>query len=660
MTRRSWKCALSAFMAVIIGGHALAQEPQQVRIRSGDHGVFTRLVLTIPNGRDWQLGRFEDGYRFRVDGVARYDLDGVFERIPRTRITELRTAGADLDILVTCACHADAFEWQENRIVIDILDGPPVSQAFEVPLPSVAPARQAPPDDSPAPPAPRETGRASVFALPPVFQIRPDEQPRFGPLSEVLHEDPIPEVAPIFGTATAGAIARGLSLGLLTPAPRLEIATPDHVLPRLGFVQRVNPLTLRTPMDRTPKVYEEREIPVTCLPAEAFSFVDIAEPEAGDFNRQLAAARTELVDAVDAENPQAIRALARVLTGFGLGLEAEQVLARLTANARVTPEAQTLGALAALLRHWPEPPPDAAFLIAQMNCHDEGMLWGIIAGGDIPDRSRDILSQYSRLPRALRRVLAIHLARRLSLNDKVDLARQVLDLAAPVSAADQVAEALLRQALLTSDVSPSALPAQLAEVEGALDEGQKPVPEDIVDLITQAWRQELPLSKTISDYFGALEEQFSQNPDQIALRFAALRAALLAGDFASVRPALARFTGLGPVPLEAASSETAIYLAEHADDATFMTAAYSWFSAPLSPTAEARVAQRLQELGFGTATIADDPSPLLEPSQNVDAAPRDTSSARQPPSTLFEVRQLLDDVAISADAAARLVAAPLE
>ena len=117
---------------------ANAAAAEVISVRSGDHPTFTRLVLAIPVGRDWRLGRQGTGYAIDTGDVTdTFELAVAFEKIQRTRVAAL-TQGAvpgRLQIDLACACHAQAFLWQPDRVVIDIVEGPaPADSPYELAL----------------------------------------------------------------------------------------------------------------------------------------------------------------------------------------------------------------------------------------------------------------------------------------------------------------------------------------------------------------------------------------------------------------------------------------------------------------------------------------------------------------------------------------------
>lgn len=112
--------------------HTLKAET--IKLLSGEHADFSRLVLQFPNAVDWKFGRTEEGYEFRVLGDdSKFDVQDVFKKIPRDRILEISTQRSGFVLTVSTGVHADVFELREGRIVIDIKDGVPSSDAeFEL------------------------------------------------------------------------------------------------------------------------------------------------------------------------------------------------------------------------------------------------------------------------------------------------------------------------------------------------------------------------------------------------------------------------------------------------------------------------------------------------------------------------------------------------
>ncbi|MGL5011213.1 MAG: hypothetical protein ACRC6I_15145, partial [Paracoccaceae bacterium] len=124
-----WRLAI---FLICLSGPA---RPDTVSVESGEHADFSRLVLSLPASQDWQFGRTATGYELALAlPDQRFDVSGVFDLIPKDRLTGLfvdPTSGK-LQLSVACNCHAMPFSLDDRTIVIDLRDGPPPARsAFE-------------------------------------------------------------------------------------------------------------------------------------------------------------------------------------------------------------------------------------------------------------------------------------------------------------------------------------------------------------------------------------------------------------------------------------------------------------------------------------------------------------------------------------------------
>ncbi|MFN4170408.1 MAG: hypothetical protein ACK4GW_01520, partial [Pseudorhodobacter sp.] len=134
----------------------MAAQSQSVRVTSGEHAGFSRIVLQFPQSVDWTVMRTGSGYALSVPGVRpRYDLTDVFRLIPRDRLAAIHADPATgmLQLTIGCTCHVLPFELRPGIVVLDIRDGPaPPGSSFEVtatgtkapPLVVVTPPRAGP------------------------------------------------------------------------------------------------------------------------------------------------------------------------------------------------------------------------------------------------------------------------------------------------------------------------------------------------------------------------------------------------------------------------------------------------------------------------------------------------------------------------------------
>jgi hypothetical protein len=133
--------AFRGILTILLVVGAIGLQPSDlraevVRLRSGEHDGFTRLVIDIGAQKGWKLGRTGTGYEFRSERAdVSYDISTVFTKVPATRLQAVTAADqpGSLALAVSCDCHATAFETAKGSVVIDISDGKaPLDSAFEV------------------------------------------------------------------------------------------------------------------------------------------------------------------------------------------------------------------------------------------------------------------------------------------------------------------------------------------------------------------------------------------------------------------------------------------------------------------------------------------------------------------------------------------------
>ncbi|MEM1361518.1 MAG: hypothetical protein AAGF94_07340 [Pseudomonadota bacterium] len=98
-------------------------------VRSGEHNGFTRLVIYLDQERNWDIAATSEGYDLVVEGGQEgFDLSGVFEFIPKRRLTSVTSRPDTLGLSVACACPVQAFPFRTDVIVVDIYsEEPPVA-----------------------------------------------------------------------------------------------------------------------------------------------------------------------------------------------------------------------------------------------------------------------------------------------------------------------------------------------------------------------------------------------------------------------------------------------------------------------------------------------------------------------------------------------------
>ena len=454
--------------ALLAGTGAFAET---LRLRSGEHDGFSRIVIAGGPSSGWTLGRGAEGYVFRSGRTSDdYDLAGVFNLIPRDRIADLRPrADGALDIILGCDCHAAAFATGSGAIAIDITDGPPSGDSpFEAPdqagvaqtdtTPSGVPsgAAEATPDtvtkqqaslvplpstailddphlaiywNGPVPPPLVEPSPAEQTATPPA------ETPADIP-PEAPAESPTPDRIPEMRDDLLEQLSRAASQGLITfdPAPtRPAPQSPGHETPQapemeapipLPEADRV-PLHIETSVDRD-SGFTAPAHPLTsdggqCPADTEFDVAAWAGEDPAAI--QIAALRQGVVGEFDRPDPERVIALARLYINLGFGAEAS---ATLNSFGIESDSAAWLHSLARIVDQPGDAPPS---LHSFAGCAGPVALWALLEdGGGLASSQVDlpsVLGGFSSLPLHLRLHLGPTLVERLTDMGEVEAARTV-------------------------------------------------------------------------------------------------------------------------------------------------------------------------------------------------------------------------------------------
>ena len=98
---------------------------QAAPVRALEHPEFSRLLLPVPPDVDWSLQRDRRSARLELRGpVPLLDLDGIFDRMPRSRIRSVATTvaddGATLRIDLGCDCDLVVERLGETLLAVDV------------------------------------------------------------------------------------------------------------------------------------------------------------------------------------------------------------------------------------------------------------------------------------------------------------------------------------------------------------------------------------------------------------------------------------------------------------------------------------------------------------------------------------------------------------
>jgi hypothetical protein len=610
--------------------HLVAAAP--LRVQTGEHADFTRVVIGLPSGADWQLGRVSAGYVVRVSATDGFMLDDFFTLIPRDRISEVSQDldKGELQLIVDCECHALASVYLSDFLVVDIRDGPaPPDSPFEGAL--VSPNTVTPDPSLPA-----------LFGFPyrpAQNRLLPLVTPRFlGPELEPpandaeQNEDVADSPAPLVSTISADealrriaqslteSVGRGLTEGLLQEglSTASQTSTSNDDLRRLPLQARADlpGVTARTSIDPL-AVESAAPSPQTqdgqrCLPEAAFDVASWGNdsPPA----QQLNLIRSGLAAEDGRFEEGSLLTLARIYVFLGFGREAQQALELEGVQSQ---ERMLLRAIAQIIDD--EFVAHAVFA-GQVSCPTNVALWALLAQSTAPTDAEvnrtAVVNGYRALPIFVQQAIASRLSQALLAIGAEDEALQVLAPQTAVASGDiarVLAEASLAEALGENMRA-------MDKITDAARNAPRASPEAMARFFREGASRGIGFSDEDFLLADALRFETADLPAATELADAQFVGYLSVDRFEDARSLLiSRRNTLSDDAYAARESDAYQQAAERMPDAPFLE--FVWQVDLTRQDAETQnvIAQRLVELGFPDRAIAV----LTSPAEGEDAAQRD-------------------------------------
>ncbi|MGC1427200.1 MAG: hypothetical protein WA822_01315 [Albidovulum sp.] len=474
--------AILSVILMVLPGMTTAET---VRIRSGDHPGFSRIVLDLAAPAKWVLGRVTSGYELRLDRAGvEFDTTRIHRAIGRNRIAGVSSDPGVLRLELGCTCHAKAFTTAKGALVIDIVDGSP---APDGPYETILPAQSEPalsgtatelrePELLPVPGSTFQDADTPAVWAPPGPRYRPVSaqpshlalfwRPDAGALeTAVPGAANSPQMADSASQSTRSKSASEARDGLDTPMlptlpdPRVMAVQNDllHQLSRAtaqgllevdierkrGFSQpgadahhSTEPASMpdteptqvhaETSIDRDMLSVETRPHQTSdgeiCLPDDEFDLSDWGDARPAMI--QIAERRLQLLGEFDRPSPETVLALARLYVFLGFGAESRAVL---KAFALPSETSSRTDAIAAILDG--RSPDPLTGLSGMTGCATAAALWAVLSWPSLPQgvdiNEAAVQRGFSALPIHLRRSLGPGLSDRLLSAGRDDAARSV-------------------------------------------------------------------------------------------------------------------------------------------------------------------------------------------------------------------------------------------
>jgi hypothetical protein len=571
---------------------------QSSPLRGGEHEDFTRLTLRIGSGTGWQLHRVPGGYALELGAAApQPDLSETWRRIGRTRLAGVERTRRGLAFRLACdPCHADARLFDGDLLAIDFRDGPPpAGSPFErspaeapLPLPRAAAARHGLPLVPP--------GASGGFALMPgnaLDAALAQAEPALDP--------PAPSAADA-RRALEAAIARAAERGLVEPVGPLPV--PD------GPLAAAPGLSIRVP-GLAGEVAARPPDPCDAAPELDLPSWGGAAP----FAEEIGAARRAIAPDLERVDDEAVEALARLYVYYGLGREAEALLAELA------PGLAARSSLAGLARivdgGLPEPPSPFAGLWA---CASPAALWAMLGQELVPPGEEieraAVLRSFQALPLHLRRALAPALARRFLAAGELETAGLVVTTATR----NRPADGEIGLALAEIEAARGALPAAEARLGGLTADPGQTGAEALAALLEMRHSEARPVPEEMAQLAAARAFELQGTPLGGRLQAASVLALAVPGRFAEAARELERAGARrGAEQTAALRAELVRALVARAPDLEFLRLAMAggvYGTDGLPADLVAAIAGRRADLGFPA-----EPGPVTAASPGIATAP---------------------------------------
>lgn len=600
----------------------IAAAAQQVVVRGGEHGEFTRLVFDIPAGAQWDLSEpnEEKTVRLSVSGGARsFNTSSTFDKIDRSRVTALEPVEGEaaIDILLACECETTSFVLRDRMLVLDVREAAVNEEDIaEASAPQTAPAPRLAIEPLENNPLARDLSVLRIDGMP---GIGPERQaapliPSVSILrpagSERQASELPPEIDPfVVGGDIAADIARAATTGLLDPALR---AAPDPMNPNMpgssmrsdmaegGGVDAVQ--TMASELARvTHNSVTKGVISIggeSCEPDKSLRLANWVGDET--ILDVLGSDRSGLFGEFDKVDQRAVRSYARSLLYFGFGAEARNVL-------QIDAEVQSnlLNSLSYLVDGEMDP---TGWFVKQAYCDGYAAFWSAMSGGvkkeDTDYNSPAILRGFESLPAHLRDHLGPLLAERLSEAGKTDLARDVLRRLARLhgGATDSLTLSSAQIDLLEGNYADaeqalnsigslpeSAAPAAITAAVQIAHATDKPVPQEMVEL-TAAYASELRDSEEGPNLWKSL-----------------VRSQMLNGKYTESMEVLRDSEGISTEMIHGMSREVFASLTQNASDIEFLKFAMNGKMETKdldAPALDLAIARRMVDLSLPDVALA--------------------------------------------------------
>lgn len=595
-----------------------AAHSAEIKVRSGQHSDFARLVLDAPTGAGWVLEQDGSGARVTISEHADgFDISSVFDRIDKELIVSVDSDRNTLSVKFNCFCEAKVFRLGATMIVIDVsvsevavLDSAPDTQAPSIRFEGAEYLR-----------FPSDLNQAELQAIngkstnSSESNKRMFDQRQPKPLPDKFLENQVIElqnakrkISKNIGIAATTGVLRTstqrIPFSNTRVRPQIDTEVFEFLPRRSTDSQRTEPIgaNLRItsssdqPVGSTDSFLTSTGLGVRCIDPSVVSVQDWSG--GGDFATSISELRRDLFFEFDRPNRQAAVELARRYIFFGFGAEAKQALSVAT---DLIVENRALMDVAHIMEYGAAQ--SGNYLEHFSDCDSELALWGILASTNLepstPVNSDAAIRALSSLPLHLRRFVAPELSKKLLSYGNEAAA------AAALRALERTAEQLPSAAELakaTIELAQGDVESAQKRLEGIVSSNDQQSAQALIKYIDTHLDRDTEMNDDIATLVEAYAIEMRGDPLGEELRRAHVLALAKSNQFDAAFDALDRVRpGRNTSDSDVLYSALVELLARDAEDSTFLRYAFKFISdrsADVSRRTAKLVADRLVNLGF--------------------------------------------------------------
>ncbi len=595
------------FVALFLLTFAAPGLAQTVTVRAGEHDEFTRIVLRVPDGIDWEIGRIDSGYALQLSQQVSFDTDNFFSIIPKDRISAVSSSadGKRLNLTLNCNCSLEAYLTETRWLVVDVSTSPPLSGSpFEIPLDTVeatledAVPLEVEPDVEVAPIA--MSNVQSFSNLLPIVTSEPDLLPT---IDDSNVEDRLERSLRLaqLEEAVSDSLGRAIAQGLLDavesddgPPQEEGLSALEQLLVDAAELRGPG-VSARTSVDGSSN---ESSTQLTIFPDQhqcpGPSMFAIEEwGEDTPFTFQLANRRNGLIGEFDRPNPGAIESLAKLYIHFGFGREAK---AALKIDGEVSTNRRILTTLSEIVD---EDPIEDQNFVKNISCEGRPHFWGLLAHdeGRIPVTidANSIVQTFQALPVTLQTHLAPRVAEKLRQSGNFDAARIVLQAVTDTPGMGVDAKIEGTELLVAVGETDAAIDA----LQETAEQSVRVSPEALLRLLELKIEEEKPIEDSELEALRAFQFERAGTNDYPRLLQMEVRVLRARGKLREAFFALDEFApSLDPKTFKELNEGISAEIVTRGSDIEFLDFAFNIGLSPQDPNILNQAAERLLGLGF--------------------------------------------------------------